>query len=84
MLGFVYLYAGPPNQALDFYEGLVEAGSPAFGNFADFLWAPAYAQVRKTDRFKAYVRKAEMVDYWRAKRWPDLCRPVGAADFVCD
>jgi hypothetical protein len=84
ILGFIYLYAGAPNQALDFYEGLAEAGSLAFGNFADFLWAPAYAPVRKTDRFKAYVRKAGMVDCWRAKGWPQWCHPTTATDFVCE
>ena len=46
--------------------------------------APSYAPVRKTERFKAYVRKAGLVDYWRARGWPDLCRPMGADDFVCD
>ena len=25
-----------------------------------------------------------MVDYWRARGWPDLCRSMGADDFVCD
>ena len=40
--------------------------------------------VRKTERFKALVRKAGLVDYWRARGWPDLCRPMGADDFVCD
>ena len=39
---------------------------------------------RKTERFKALMRANGMLDYWRAKGWPDLCRPVGAADFVCD
>ena len=43
-----------------------------------------YAPVRKTERFKAYVRKIGMVDYWRARGWPDLCRSMGADDFVCD
>ena len=47
------------------------------------LGAP-YAPVRKTERFKAFVRNAGLVDYWRAKGWPDLCRPMGADDFVCD
>jgi hypothetical protein len=32
----------------------------------------------------AYLRNAGIVDYWRAKGWPDLCRPVGVDDFVCD
>jgi hypothetical protein len=32
----------------------------------------------------AYVRAAGFVDYWKQKGWPDLCRPVGTDDFVCD
>jgi hypothetical protein len=82
-LGFVYVYVGTPNQVLDFYEGLVEAGYLAPGDLRP-LWHPSYASVRKTERFKTFVRKAGMVDYWRARGWPDLCRPMGADDFVCD
>jgi hypothetical protein len=82
-LGFVYIYVGTPNTVLDFYEGLVEVGylNPAP---LSLLWAPAYAPVRKTERFQAYVRKAGMLDYWRARGWPDHCRPIGADDFACD
>jgi tetratricopeptide (TPR) repeat protein len=83
-LGFVYLYVGAPDRALDFFEGLAEAGYPALGNAPSFLWAPSYAPLRKTERFKAYVRKVGMLDYWRQRGWPDLCRPQGADDFVCD
>jgi len=43
-----------------------------------------HTPVRKTERFKAWVRAEGMVDYWRARGWPDLCRPMGADDFVCD
>jgi len=25
-----------------------------------------------------------LANYWRARGWPALCRPVGADDFVCD
>jgi TolB-like protein len=79
ILGFVYLHVGAPERALDFYED-------GFFIPPDFslLWHPSYAPVRKTDRFKALMRKVGLVDYWRAKGWPDLCRPVGADDFVCD
>ena len=83
-LGFVHLYAGAPDRVLDFFEGLTEAGYPALGNATCRLWAPSYVAVRKSDRFKAFVRKAGMVDFWQARGWPDLCRPVGADDFVCD
>jgi TolB-like protein len=83
-LGFVYLYVGAPDRALDAYEDLAEAGYPAVRNAPNDLWTPSYAPMRKTERFKTYVRKAGMVDYWRARGWPDLCRPTGTDDFVCD
>lgn len=40
--------------------------------------------MRKTEAFKDLMRKAGLVDYWRARGWPDMCRPVGADDFECD
>ena len=83
-LGFVYLYVGVSDGVLDAYERLAEAGIPAVGNDVGLLWAPSYAPVRETERFKAYVRKAGMVDYWRARGWPDHCRPTTAGDFACD
>jgi hypothetical protein len=48
------------------------------------LWLPDMAPLRKTERFKAHMRKAGLVDYWKARGWPDLCKPVGANDFVCE
>jgi hypothetical protein len=49
------------------------------------VWHPSslYAAVRNTERFKAFARNAGLVEYWRAKGWPDFCRPVGTDDFVC-
>jgi adenylate cyclase len=83
-LGWVYLYVGAPDRVLEYYEGNIKIG--LVGSAADIipLWAPSYAPVRKMERFKAYVRAAGMVDYWRARGWPDHCRPMGADDFVCD
>jgi len=80
----MYVYGGTPDRTLDFFDGLADNGSPALGNQVSILWAPAYAAVRKTARFKAYLRKAGFVDYWKARVWPDFCRPMGADDFVCD
>ena len=45
---------------------------------------PSFAAIRKTGRFKNFVRNAGYVDYWRANGWPDLCRPMGTDDFACD
>ena len=78
---FVYLYVGVPDRALEFYEGSVEAGYSAT-NFI-WLWHPSYAAVRKTERFKNLVRSAGIVEYWRAKGWPEFCRPTTGDDFEC-
>jgi hypothetical protein len=82
-LGFVYLQVGAPERMLQPLEDEVAAGS-----FVPLLntqfWHPSYAPVRKTERFKAFVRNAGLVEHWRAKGWPEFCRPAGAADFTCD
>ena len=51
---------------------------------AALLWHPSYAPVRKTERFKTYLRNAGLVDYWRQKGWPDLCHPTTGDDFDCN
>jgi TolB-like protein len=79
-LNFVYAYVGAENRLFDEAERELEIGDLTITN----IWLPTWAPLRKTDRFKKYVRKAGMVDYWRARGWPDLCRPTGADDFVCD
>jgi hypothetical protein len=30
------------------------------------------------------MRKAGLVDFWRARGWPEFCHPTAAEDFVCD
>ena len=78
-LGWVYLYASAPDRALDFSQVQADAGYWD----ANWLWFPEYAPVRKTERFKALMRKAGQVDYWRARGWPEFCHPVGNDDFAC-
>jgi len=82
-LGFAYLYTNTPVRALEFHEAGMDAGFAIAITTAE-LWHPSYAQLRKTERFKNLVRKAGIVDYWRSRGWPDLCRPMGLDDFVCD
>jgi len=79
-LSFVYAYVGALNRVFEFAERDFEVNSVPGG----VLWHPDYAPLRKTERFKAFVRKGKLVDYWRERGWPDLCRPMGADDFVCD
>ena len=81
-LEFVYLHVGAPELVLQPFEDGIAAGEfPAVD--AVWLWHPSSAPARKTERFKAFARNAGLVDYWRAKGWPEWCRPVGADDFAC-
>jgi adenylate cyclase len=79
-LDIVYAYVGSPDRILDNLERSNEI------RFAvdDIIWLPELALLRKTERFKAVARNAGLVEYWRARGWPDLCHPVGADDFVCN
>jgi hypothetical protein len=81
-LGFVYAHVGAPERVLDHPErvGIRGLNPPA----ARYLWSSEFAPARRTERFKALVRAAGYVDYWRVRGWPDHCRPLGADDFVCD
>jgi TolB-like protein/DNA-binding SARP family transcriptional activator/Tfp pilus assembly protein PilF len=82
-LNYVYAYVGAAERGLEDPERAITegrfAGLPQFRH----LWSPEYASIRKTERFKALVRRLGWVDYWRARGWPDFCRPVGADDFAC-
>src|SRR5262249_30073103 len=82
-LGFVYLYVGAPERALEYYETAVEARfMPAIS--IGILWHLSYAALRKTERFKTLMQKAGLVEYWRAKGWPEFCHPTTGDDFVCE
>jgi TolB-like protein len=80
-LHFVYAYTSTPERMLDWPEKLLKER-----NYAGWgqLWWPTPSSVRKTERFKTLVRNAGLVDYWKARGWPDLCKPVGANDFACE
>jgi hypothetical protein len=81
-LSFVYLYIGARERVLDYQER--QARYPLLGaSQVRYLWGPEYSPVRKTERFKTFVRKMRFVEYWRARGWPDLCHPTTGDDFVC-
>ncbi|HLA74175.1 MAG TPA: serine/threonine-protein kinase [Steroidobacteraceae bacterium] len=47
-------------------------------------WIMPYSRVRTLPGFKALLRDAGIVDYWRKTgKWGDFCKPVGADDFEC-
>jgi TolB-like protein len=81
-LNFVYAYVGALDRAMEFPERTAKIGYLTSGAHYP-LWHPSFAPLRKTERLKAYVRKVGLVDYWRARGWPDLCRPTTGNDFEC-
>jgi hypothetical protein len=81
-LEFFYITVGAPGRVLDYEEANLQTGYLGLSETAQ-LWAPIYAPVRKTERFRNFVRKAGMVDYWRAKGWPPQCHPTTGDDFEC-
>jgi adenylate cyclase len=82
-LSFVYLYVGAPDRVFEVYDRGIEGGYMAGAGYPESLWHPSYSALRKTERFKAYAKKAGLVEYWRARGWPEFCRPTGPDDFVC-
>jgi tetratricopeptide (TPR) repeat protein len=85
VMGFAYLYVGAPERVLEHYESTLESGVVGGqGGDIGFLWHLSFAPVRKLERFKTFVSKTGLVEYWRAKGWPEFCRPTTGDDFVCD
>jgi TolB-like protein/tetratricopeptide (TPR) repeat protein len=82
-LDFVYVYVGAADHALDVQEDYLKAGILYQIGGQVTLWTRPYAAVRKSNLFKTYARNAGMVDYWRARGWPDLCHPTTGDDFEC-
>ena len=65
-LRFVYLYVGAASRALEYSEAAAKTGYVSTTD-SDVLWYPAAAPLRKTERFKALMRNAGYVEYWRAR-----------------
>lgn len=80
-LNFVYAYVGATERMLENPEQSAREGN-SIG--VQTVWRPAAAPLRKTERFKTLMRNAGLVEYWRARGWPDLCHPTTGDDFECD
>ena len=75
---------GEPETALASLRAYFE-GNEQVADFTRFweLWINPYSSIRTQPGFKDLLRKAGVVDYWRATgRWGDFCKPVGE-DFEC-
>jgi tetratricopeptide (TPR) repeat protein len=79
---FVYAYVGAAERMMDYFER--EADIRYMPDFAKTIWTASAAPARKTERFKAFVRKAGLADYWRERGWPEFCHPTTGEDFECN
>jgi len=79
----VYAHVGALDRVLEYPERAVEIGFLEVTAIYP-LWLPEYAGLRKSERFKKFARDAGFVEYWRARGWPDLCRPTTCDQFECD
>jgi adenylate cyclase len=82
-LSLAFLYVGMPERALEEVEHNADAGYNGFSAVAN-IWQPDFGPARKTGQFKNLIRKLGLVDYWRAKGWPQFCHPLRADDFACE
>jgi len=66
-------YFGDPELALQTIGEEVRLHSPRI--YA--LWYPLMSEVRQLQGFKELVTDLNLVAYWRASGWADLCQPLG-------
>jgi TolB-like protein len=73
-------YFGDPEFTMDLIEKAGIQRVDAVSN----LWCPVMHEVRQTPRFKQFVKKIGLVDYWNKFGWPDMCHQLDNGDFECD
>jgi TolB-like protein len=76
-------WAGFRGDADLFFTGLTLPFIPWKSSlYINFMPVPIQ-QYLSDPRAKQLLRKWGFEDYWRAKGWPPLCRPLGESDFEC-
>lgn len=53
-----------------------------WGDF--FTFFPEMRPYFGTPEFKNHMVELELPPYWRENGWPDMCRPLGEEDFICE
>jgi TolB-like protein len=48
------------------------------------LWWKHNQWIRRHPLMKGFVAEFGLLDLWRTRGWPALCRPIGEDDFECD
>ena len=77
---FSSVMLGDADRALRVVEGL-SRGTDVMSNF---IWWDLAQPMRQTAEFRRLVGAVGLEQLWRARGWPDKCRPKGEGGFVCD
>ena len=77
---FSSIVLGDADRALRVVKGL-SRGTDVMDNV---IWWDLAQPMRQTAGFRRLVGAVGLEQLWRARGWPDKCRPKGAGDFVCD
>jgi len=72
-------YFGDPELALQTIGEEVRNATVRF----QAVWYPMMSEVRQLPGFKELVTDLNLVAYWRASGWADLCQPLGDDEFEC-
>ena len=59
----------------------LEQGTDVMDNV---IWWDLARPMRQTAVFRQLIRDLRLEQLWRARGWPDKCRPKEGSDFVCD
>jgi len=73
-------YFGDPDLAMNAMEKVLSSNAL----MGHQMWVPVMRDVRKLPRFKEFVKKRGLVDYWNKFGWPDICHQTDGGDFKCD
>jgi TolB-like protein/DNA-binding winged helix-turn-helix (wHTH) protein len=72
-------YFGDPQLAIKSFSQEVGLSIVRIGA----IWYPIMSDARQMPEFKSLVTDLNLVSYWRAYGWPDVCTPMGETDFRC-
>jgi len=53
-----------------------------WGDF--FTFNPEMQAYMGTPQFKNHMQELNLVAYWHQNGWPDMCRPEGDENFICE
>jgi len=82
-LNFVYAYIGASDRIWESVRRSLDINLP-IATVPLLLWETSSSPMRRTERFRTFVRDLGLVDYWKARGWPDFCHPTTGDDFECN